>query len=58
MKAYEVKGNYTKNGKHTFTIQVHANSEKLVKEKVFAEFGGKQGITRRHIVVESIKAAK
>ncbi|VVB74394.1 Uncharacterised protein [uncultured archaeon] len=57
MKAYEVKGYYTKSGKHTFTIKVNAESEKLVREKVFAEFGGKQGITRRHIIVESVKAA-
>ncbi len=58
MKTYEVRGSYNKNGKHTFTVKMNAQSEKLAKEKTFAEFGGKQGLTRRHITIDEIKVAK
>jgi ribosomal protein L20A (L18A) len=58
MKTFEVKGSYNKNGKHTFTTKVLAQSEKLAREKTFAEFGGKQGLTRRHIIIDGITASK
>jgi len=58
MKTFEVKGNYTRNGEHTFTTKISAESEKLAREKTYAEFGGKQGLARRHILIKEIKMAK
>lgn len=59
MKAFEIKGTYTKNKeKHAFTKQVSADTEKLAREKVFAEIGGKNRVRRVCIEIAQIKGAK
>lgn len=58
MKTFEVKGTYKKKGNlYNFTKSVKAENEKMGKEKIFAEMGGKQKLKRTDITLESIKAA-
>ena len=59
MKTFETKGTYTQKGKkHEFNTKVTAENEKMVKEKIYAEFGGKNNVTRRYISITEIKVAK
>lgn len=59
MKTYETKGTFKKNGEtHKFATKITAGSEKLAKEKILAQMGSKQNLTRVNILVESIKEAK
>lgn len=59
MKAYEAKGTFIKKGnEHKFSITVNAENEKMAKEKVLAEMGSKQNLTRVNIKIESVKEAK
>ncbi|MFA6268901.1 MAG: 50S ribosomal protein L18Ae [archaeon] len=59
MKTYETKGTYKKKGEiHKFDTKVTAENEKMATEKVFAEMGSKQRLTRVNIKLESIKEAK
>lgn len=56
---YTAKGEYTKSGTtDKFTKEIDAKSEKLAREKLYAELGGKQGIIRRNIIVKEIKVNK
>jgi len=58
MKTFETKGTYKKKGKiYSFTKSVKAENEKMAKEKVLAELGGKQNLKRTDIVLQGIKAA-
>ncbi len=57
MKLFEVKGTYKKSTEaKKFTKSVKAESEKLAKEKIFSQIGGKQRIPRRMIIIESVGA--
>ena len=59
MKTFKARGTYTqKKEKHHFAKEISAENEKLAREKIYAEFGGKQRITRRNINIEEIKEAK
>ncbi len=58
MKTFEAKGTYKKKGNiYSFTKSVKAENEKMGKEKILAEMGGKQKLKRTDIVLESVKAA-
>jgi len=58
MKTYEIKGTYKKKGNlYNFTKNVTVENEKMAKEKVFAEMGGKQNLKRTDIVLQSVKVA-
>ena len=59
MKTYEAKGTFVKHGKTgKFTTAVSAENEKMAKEKLLAEMGSKQNLTRVNILIESLKEAK
>jgi ribosomal protein L20A (L18A) len=59
MKTFETKGTYTQKGKkHGFESKIMAENEKLAKEKIYAQFGGKNGVDRRHIEISEIKVTK
>lgn len=58
-KMFEAKGTFEKKGeKQKFTKTVKAASEKLAKEKVLSQIGGKQKIKRANIKIEGIKETK
>jgi ribosomal protein L20A (L18A) len=59
MKEYEIKGTFTKNNeKQKFTSTIKAENEKMAKEKILAQMGGKQKIKRNYISIEEIKVEK
>jgi ribosomal protein L20A (L18A) len=59
MKTYETKGTFKKRGEvHPFSTEVSAENEKMAKEKILAQMGSKQNLTRVNITVESVKEAK
>jgi ribosomal protein L20A (L18A) len=56
---FEAKGTFTINGEtHKFTKEIEAANEKMAKEKIYAEFGGKNGVARHYIEITEIKGAK
>ncbi|MFA5357454.1 MAG: 50S ribosomal protein L18Ae [archaeon] len=58
-KLFEVKGIYEKKGENQkFTKIVKAASEKMAKEKVLSQMGGKQRVKRANITIEEVKETK
>ncbi|MFA5931162.1 MAG: 50S ribosomal protein L18Ae [archaeon] len=59
MKTYEIKGTFKKKGEtHKFSTKVKTENEKMATEKILAQMGSKQNLTRVNILVESVKEAK
>ena len=59
MKNFEAKGTYAKNGVvQKFAKEVHAENEKLAREKVLSLVGGKQRIRRKDITISEVTVAK
>lgn len=52
-KTYKVRGKF-KMGEEMqpFTKEVRALSKKEVYEKIYSEFGGRHGVSRREIIIE------
>lgn len=58
MAKYIIKGFYNKRGNVSkFSKEIEADSEKLAKEKIFADLGSKHKVKRRFITLEEIKNA-
>lgn len=56
MKQFEVKGIFEKNGKkEKFAKMARCGSEKLARESVLSQIGGKQRIKRVNIEITEIK---
>jgi ribosomal protein L20A (L18A) len=59
MKKYEINGTFEKNGeKQKFASTITAENEKMAKEKILAQMGGKQKIKRNYITIKEIKVAE
>ncbi|ADP76968.1 LSU ribosomal protein LX [Methanothermus fervidus DSM 2088] len=58
-KTYKVRGKF-KMGEEMqpFTKEVRALSKKEVYEKIYSEFGGRHGVSRREIIIEKIEKIK
>lgn len=55
-KLFEAKGSFREKGKQKkFTKIIRAPSQNIAIEKLMSEFGGRNKVSRRHILVEEIK---
>lgn len=53
------KGIFNKKGvKNNFSKEIIAENEKKASEKVYAEFGSKNKLRRREIIIDELKGAK
>jgi len=56
MKAYQVRGEIEVNKRkwQKFTKEIAAGDDKKAREKIFCDFGSRQGIKRRGIRIKTI----